>query len=87
MEGLGNTCTLTAENSPIAIFVEDVRAVKVKMAAVNTRTSTQNSAGRRTLESFHLSSNYKARICASMQLCTLDLDATTKTGLRAMYYV
>ena len=29
----GNTFTLTAEKSPI--FVEDVRAVKLKMAAVN----------------------------------------------------
>ena len=33
MEGVGNTFTLTAEKSPI--FVEDVRAVKLKMAAVN----------------------------------------------------
>ena len=81
MEGVGNTFTLTSEKSPI--FVEDVRAVKVKMTAVITRTSNRNTADRRTLERFHLSSNDKARICASMPL---DLDITTKTGLRATYY-
>ena len=81
IEGVGNTFTPPAEKSPT--FVEDVRAVKLKMAAVNTRTSTRNSADRRTLERFHLSSNDKARICASMPL---DLNATTKTGLRATYY-
>ena len=83
MEGVGNTFTLTAEKSPV--FVEDVRAVKLKMAAVNTRTSTRNSADRRTLERFQLSSNDKARICASMHM-PMDLDVTTKAGLRATYY-
>ena len=82
MAGVGSTFTLTAEKSPI--FIEDVRAAKLALKEINTRTSTRSTRGdQRSLQRFTLSSNDKAKICSAMPL---DLDVRTKTGLRATYY-